>query len=431
MKHISSIILFLFFSGFAHAQGTSGLVAHWDMNGSTNDVSGNGHDGHQHLIVADTGIDGVYGHAYYFNGINSYITTAASAAYNISNYSICATVKVKGFNTGTCQANMIFLRGIAGAGTGSYALEFKDKPTTGYDCYTYDTTLETFWTYTSGLSCPSISSYYYAPPIVKGKWYRIVATFNDTSYKIYINDTLKVTANILTPGVPMSSSGDSASIGYDFHDASAGYPYPFKGVIDDIMVYNRVLNDSEIIHYGDTCGTITVEPVPTSSHIGGNAVYTISTSIVGALYQWQRDTGSGFVNLANSGPFSGVFTSILNVTGITAGLVGNHYRCIVSNSWGCFDTSSQVLLTTGISEAHTMPLVTIYPNPVNDELSIEYSYSLKNVYLKVFNGLGLLVENCKISEPKSTLKINNLPAGVYIIEFITDQGTIYNKFIKG
>jgi hypothetical protein len=49
------------------------------------------------------------------------------------------------------------------------------------------------------------------------------------------------------------------------------------------------------------------------------------------IYQWQVDAGSGFVNLSNTGVYSGVATATLNLTGVTSSLNGYLYRCQVSN----------------------------------------------------------------------------------------------------
>ena len=47
----------------------------------------------------------------------------------------------------------------------------------------------------------------------------------------------------------MGTSTDSLAIGKDIYAAAIGYPYYFKGYIDDIKIYNRALADSEIHKY--------------------------------------------------------------------------------------------------------------------------------------------------------------------------------------
>lgn len=88
MKKNLFTIALLFISLAAIAQPTAGLIAHWDMNGSTNDVSGNGHNGHGNNLTPAVGKDGILGHAWYFNGTNSSITIPYASAFNVSNFSI-------------------------------------------------------------------------------------------------------------------------------------------------------------------------------------------------------------------------------------------------------------------------------------------------------------------------------------------------------
>src|SRR5271166_6226023 len=104
------LLLLVFICGIitGYAQSTVGLIAHWNMNGSTNDVSGNGHNGNGNNITPAAGEGGVANTAYYFNGYSSYITIPYSPAFNLTQYSICAKVNVMGFYNGICDGNIIF-----------------------------------------------------------------------------------------------------------------------------------------------------------------------------------------------------------------------------------------------------------------------------------------------------------------------------------
>lgn len=62
----------------------------------------------------------------------------------------------------------------------------------------------------------------------------------------------------------------------------------------------------------------------------GNVSYTSGLS--GSTYQWQVNTGSGYVNLNNGGIYSGVTTSVLRLTGVSTTLRGNRYRCVVNGN---------------------------------------------------------------------------------------------------
>ncbi|MBS1689635.1 MAG: T9SS type A sorting domain-containing protein, partial [Bacteroidetes bacterium] len=174
---------------------------------------------------------------------------------NLKKYSICATLKVAGFYSGVCQGNVLLARGKPGT-DGSYEVDFDDNPNDGADCYSMDTTKDVFveWAGGSGLGVP-ITSWADTNTVSEGKWYSVVATYDDTTYNIYLNGQL--TKSLFVGYRSMDSTGDSLSIGMDIYETAAGFPYSFKGIMDDVRLYNRVLDTSEITTYtnstvGDT-----------------------------------------------------------------------------------------------------------------------------------------------------------------------------------
>ena len=428
MKNISILLFLLCFYSLSFGQGGAVLIAHWNMNGTTNDVSGNGHNGTATNITPAIGMDGVMGDAYYFNGVNSMITIPYSPAFNLSQFSISAIVNVMGFYTGNCQENLILGRGTAGpTGVGNYYLMFNDKAGDGYGCTNYDTSVEVFQASSGDLHAASETDYYYTPPIVENQWYIVVVTFNDTAYNTYVNGVLKNTGTITTPGVAIGSSTDSINIGYSTFDALAGYPYPFNGIIDDIKLYNGVLTDSQVVHINDTCGSITSQPVTVNTtNEADNATFMVNSSIAGASYQWQGNSGTGFVNLSNAGPYSGVTTPTLTVTGSSA-VNNNLYRCLVSNSWGCTDTSSSALLTVGLglSNISSNTMLSVYPDPAQSLLTIE-SYNQVINQITITNILGQTVYSKAYNSLKESIDVSFLPVDIYFVKV----NNIVRKFVK-
>ncbi len=253
MKPILFILGLLCCSLFSNAQSSVGLIGHWDMNGTANDVSGSGNNGVPHNLAPAAGMDGVMGDAWYFNGSDSYIWIPYTPSLNIQKYSICAKVMVMGFYSGPCVGSMIFGRGYTGPETGTYYLFISDLPANGHNCSLFDSTTEDFVTSANDFPTTSMAALNYTPYIIENKWYTMVATFNDTTFDLYANGTRVLTVNTLTPGIAMGSNTDGINIGMNTFEP--GYPYPFKGVIDDIRFYDRVLTDSEIIQYTDSSAT--------------------------------------------------------------------------------------------------------------------------------------------------------------------------------
>lgn len=59
---------------------------------------------------------------------------------------------------------------------------------------------------------------------------------------------------------------------------------------------------------------------------------TLSANISGATYQWQVDTGGGFVNITNGVNYSGVTTQQLQLFNIPSSFYNYKYRCVANTS---------------------------------------------------------------------------------------------------
>jgi len=424
-KLLLSMLLVPFLS---QAQDTTGLIAHWAMNGDATDASGHGHDGTGHNVTLTTGMYGIANTAYLFNGTNSMITIPYSSSFNLNKVSICAIVKVNGFYSGFCEGNMIIARGIPSytTTTGNYNLRFSDAGWNG--CGTLDTTKQTFYL-NCGSNILSASNLQYTPTIAEDHWYKIVAIFDSINYKIYIDGVLK--DSVATSGSPIGTNSDSIVIGYDTWEAPS-YPYPFNGAIDDIILFNRVLTDSEIVHYGDTCGVITLEPDPIVIPVGSTATFKVKSSAGNAAsYQWQQKMDAGFADLTNTAPYSGVNTNTLTITGVTSSLSGSSYRCIVTGSATCRDISSSALLTatTGLNTIVDNNYISLYPNPAKNNIAIELPGS-EGANVQIINAIGQVVLEKSFSGIKTQMDISTLPAGMFIVRIAYNDCIFTRKLLK-
>lgn len=86
-----------------------------------------------------------------------------------------------------------------------------------------------------------VADVYSSENLVLGNWYNVVCTFEEgESLKIYLNGQLKGTVTTANPII--YSYNTVLNIG-----RWAGGVY-FKGIIDDIKIYNRSLNADEVLH---------------------------------------------------------------------------------------------------------------------------------------------------------------------------------------
>jgi len=80
----------------------------------------------------------------------------------------------------------------------------------------------------------------------------------------------------------------------------------------------------------DTAPSISMSPADSTCQ--SPATFTVVAGGAGLTYQWQENSGAGFVNLMNVGPYSGVTTATLTITNPTAGMQGYTYQCVVSGT---------------------------------------------------------------------------------------------------
>ena len=101
---------------------------------------------------------------------------------------------------------------------------------------------------------------------------------------------------------------------------------------------------------------ITAQPIAATKCEGEDVTFSVAaTDATG--YQWQVNEGSGFVDLDNTAPYSGVNTATLTITGAPAALNGNQYRVIVNGPPAA--TSNAATLTVN-------PLITYYQDQDGD-----------------------------------------------------------------
>jgi Secretion system C-terminal sorting domain/NHL repeat len=178
---------------------------------------------------------------------------------------------------------------------------------------------------------------------------------------------------------------------------------------------------------------ITTQPVHDTVPELTNATYTVITTMPSPVYQWQEDPGTGFVNLANVWPYSGVTTNTLTIHNTSMYLNTTHYRCYISNGSSCTDTSSSAILivrsTTGTLHL-SAETVNIYPNPAHDKLVITMPEQVRHGHIQLINAIGQIVSKRDIENGSGTLDIAELPAGIYIAKITADGQVVYKKISK-
>ncbi len=239
-KPLSIISILLMLVTFSHGQNipayvpTSGLVGWWPFNGNANDESGNSNNGTVNGANLDTDRFGNLNQCYSFDGISNNIRIANSLLpATQTSYSISLWAKPFLFNTN--YSEIMCDRGSTDY-SHKYRITMADngaslQPGTFY-CLMGDGIGETHCYDTTFLNLNT--------------WIHYVVTFDsaDSKMKTYKNGIL-VDENFSTGvGSGYPNQSNSTYIGQSI--SPAGFDYGFNGLIDDIGMWNRVLDSTEI-----------------------------------------------------------------------------------------------------------------------------------------------------------------------------------------
>jgi subtilisin-like proprotein convertase family protein len=142
--------------------------------------------------------------------------------------------------------------------------------------------------------------------------------------------------------------------------------------------------------------SLTGQPANATVCAGANGSFSVAATPNGVSYNWQVNTGSGFVYLTDGGVYSGATTATLNITGATLAMNSYQYRVVVTCSQGGLpEISSAATLTVNVSPAAPAVSPTsaaICPGG-SVALNVTSSQSAVSQTVSSANALGLVVNN--------------------------------------
>lgn len=105
--------------------------------------------------------------------------------------------------------------------------------------------------------------------------------------------------------------------------------------------------------------SINAQPISVITTSTGIASYSATATGSGITYQWQQNSGSGFVNISNGGTnptYAGATSSVLTISNPPLSMSGYSYQCIVSNACGTVTTNGTSTIT--VATSLTCPSIT-------------------------------------------------------------------------
>lgn len=232
---------FLFFTIFGKAQVNlnMGLVAYYPFNGNANDASGNNRNGT--LVNGTTfGLDrfGAPNSSASFDGIDDYIRVPdIGNVFSSPTISIVLWFYSESPNVQTIIGKRDYSTP-SGTGGAQYQMSINYSPYPGVVSNLVG----------NNSTCNFIPSSNYIntlDELCNNRWNCIIVTFDGSRHKLYLNGVLK--RNEATPFNAFINCGSDIRIGNWWQLD----PQSFKGQIDDIRWYNRVLTNDEITLLGE------------------------------------------------------------------------------------------------------------------------------------------------------------------------------------
>jgi len=263
----------------------NGILGYYPFNGNANDESGNNNNGSISGATLTSNSSSQLNQAFSFDGLSNYIQLNSSIAPATQN-EITYTNVVYINKPSDLSQHFIYYNG----GNSEYTLSYLNANTIAFGVKLSDYN----WYYAS-----------ISDTTLFDKWITIVGQYKKGQYlKLYVNGQLKSTSTI--PDLVFWSPNNSTRIG----SYGIGGLY-FKGLIDNIIIYNRILTPQEIQSLnvftptylwstGATTPSITVSPLVTTTYyctvsdgvntcrdsvkitVGATAVPSAPTAITGA-----------------------------------------------------------------------------------------------------------------------------------------------------
>ncbi len=100
---------------------------------------------------------------------------------------------------------------------------------------------------------------------------------------------------------------------------------------------------------------------------------------------------------------------------------------ISNNSSGCNSVPEvEAQCDLAITEADFFEDLSFFPNPVSSTLNIKISENISFEKAKVYSTLGELI----LETSEKQINLENLSAGIYFVEVVTDKGSVTKKIVK-
>ncbi|MFP5043063.1 LamG-like jellyroll fold domain-containing protein [Parasediminibacterium sp. JCM 36343] len=386
---------------------TNGLIAYYPFSGNAIDSSGNGNNGTVNGAILSNDRFGNTNSAYSFNGVSSYITVPQTKQIEMYQGTWNIWVKLnspskgKGyyfFGKRDNQNDDIVLSEYQGNCVGQYVGNGNNNTGTG-------------------LSGSTIAN----------GWHMLTLMYDLSKTKNNLQLFCDGKANDSSTVQQLTFINGDIRFGIEENN---NYWDALNGILDDALIYNRVLNNTEIqtlYHQGGYALPVSFENI--SAVKNGNFVnvnWQTATELNTShfIIQHSKDgtsfTDIGTLKAVGSGANGYEFTDYTPTIGT------NYYRFQSVDKDGSSSYSKVVSVNFGNNSSFA-----IKPNPAKDFATISFSKMVDKATIAVYDLAGKAVITKSLRGSRSSYKLDTqtLTNGVYVIKVKTDTGSYNEKLL--
>jgi cohesin domain-containing protein len=197
-----------------------------------------------------------------------------------------------------------------------------------------------------------------------------------------------------------------------------------------------IINDVRFIN-GNIVALNSILPDPVSQTLAESSSATIELPKLAdnISYQWQINSGNGWINLSDNSNYSGVQTSKLVIQSVTSDMDNTYYRSLLT-SGTCSEASetSELFVTiSSLTEKNVMESIVAYPVPATDQLNCSFISNVTDAELRLENLYGerVLIKNIGNVTTGEIVSLTtaNVGSGVHILRLYSGGNWISNNKI--
>ena len=260
-------------------------------------------------------------------------------------------------------------------------------------------------------------------PMKDSNWYHIVFTNDGRYLRAYQNSILVDSGFISGYGLGSATLSDTLTLGSSNDKASV-----FNGRIDEVGVWNKIISKTEMNDLNFNCDlNFTKMPVNTTGFIDSSIYFVVNTNSNSSNFQWQVDTGKGYINLNNTIIYSHVNNDTLIIKRCLPKMNTYLFRCRISEG-SCMNFSDEALLSvTQFNGINSVPpsTINISPNPTSNNIFISGLSETDDNLAILYNVQGKVIMNFK-AENNVPIDLSLLENGVHLLKV----GQVVKRVVK-